>query len=157
MAHLENAAPAIHAKAKARLATPEEDDDAVVDLMDAREVFDLVRSINDPEHPLSLEELSVVQEKQITVDPAKKLVCVQFTPTIPHCSMAKMIGLCIWVQLHRCLPPQFKIDVEIFPGTHNQRDEVNKQLADKERVVAALENPALRNEVEKCLTARHQH
>lgn len=25
---------------------------------------------------------------------------------------------------------RYKVDVEIFPGTHNQEDQVNKQLAD---------------------------
>ncbi len=45
-------------------------------------------------------------------------VFVQFTPTIPHCSMATLIGLCLRVKLHRSLPARFKIDVKIYPGTH---------------------------------------
>ncbi|RTG91062.1 pre-mRNA-splicing factor SYF2, partial [Schistosoma bovis] len=35
------------------------------------------------------------------------------------------------------------IEVKVKPGTHDSEDEINKQLADKERVAAALENPAL--------------
>jgi hypothetical protein len=54
----------------------------------------------------------------------------------------------------RSLPERFKIDVEIFPGTHASRDAVNKQLADKERVAAALENGHLLDVVNQCLAAR---
>lgn len=38
---------------------------------------------------------------------------VRFTPTVEHCSMATLIGLCIRVQLLRRLPPRFKVDVEV--------------------------------------------
>ena len=44
---------------------------------------------------------------------------VQFTPTIPHCSMATLIGLCLRVKLQRSLPSRFKVDVKIYPGTHS--------------------------------------
>lgn len=53
---------------------------------------DLLRSINDPEHPLTLEQLKVVSAEQITVTPDH--VMIRFTPTIPHCSMATLIGKC---------------------------------------------------------------
>ena len=115
---------------------------------------DLVRSINDPEHPLTLEELNVIQEGRIQVDEPKNSVRVQFTPTIPHCSMATLIGLSIRVRLLRSLPSRFKVDVEIFPGTHASADAVNKQLADKERVAAALENQHLLEVVNQCLAIK---
>ena len=35
---------------------------------------------------------------------------------------------------------RYKVDVAITPGAHMQETQVNKQLADKERVAAALEN-----------------
>lgn len=46
------------------------------------------------------------------------MVQVDFKPTIPHCSMATLIGLAIRVKLMHCLPPAFKVDVKILPGTH---------------------------------------
>ena len=52
----------------------------------------IIRSINDPEHPLTLEELNVVDESNIEVDDDNNYVKVMFTPTIPHCSMATLIG-----------------------------------------------------------------
>ena len=79
---------------------------------------DLVRSINDPEHPLTLEELNVVEESLVKVDDDNNVVHINFTPTIPHCSMATLIGLAIRVKLLRSLPERFKVDVEITPGSH---------------------------------------
>ncbi|PVU90211.1 hypothetical protein BB561_004983 [Smittium simulii] len=67
----------------------------------------------------------------------------EFTPTIPHCSMATLIGLSIRVCLIRNLPSRFKIDVKVRSGTHNSEAAINKQLNDKERVSAALENSNL--------------
>ena len=69
----------------------------------------LIRSINDPEHPLTLEQLNVVEQSLVVVDDENDYVKVQFTPTIPHCSMATLIGLAIHVQLLRSLPDRFKV------------------------------------------------
>ena len=70
--------------------------------------LDLIRSINDPEHPLTLEQLNVVEQSLVKVDDDNDYVKIQFTPTIPHCSMATLIGLAIRVQLLRSLPDRFK-------------------------------------------------
>jgi metal-sulfur cluster biosynthetic enzyme len=79
---------------------------------------DLIRNINDPEHPLTLEQLNVVQLNHIYVNPEQEHIRIEFTPTIPHCSMATLIGLCIRVRLLRSLPDRFKVDVFIREGTH---------------------------------------
>ncbi len=41
--------------------------------------------------------------------------------------------------------------MRVTPGTHASEAAVNKQLADKERVAAALENGHLLDVVNKCL------
>jgi len=66
--------------------------------------------------------------------------------------MATLIGLCIRVKLLRSLPDRFKVDVLITPGTHNLEDQVNKQLNDKERVAAALENDRLLDIINNCIS-----
>ncbi|XP_066510509.1 cytosolic iron-sulfur assembly component 2B-like [Hoplias malabaricus] len=153
-ARLENSNPLIFHRAAERLITTEEQDEHLPDPIDDREIFDLIRSINDPEHPLSLEELNVVEQVRVNVNDQESTVSVEFTPTIPHCSMATLIGLSIKVKLLRSLPDRFKIDVHITPGTHASEDAVNKQLADKERVAAALENSQLLEVVNQCLSNR---
>lgn len=75
-----------------------------------------------------------------------------FTPTIPHCSLAALIGLALRVQLLRSLPQRFKVSVKITPGSHLSEGPINKQLADKERVAAAMENPTLLETINTCIT-----
>ncbi|GAV64726.1 DUF59 domain-containing protein, partial [Cephalotus follicularis] len=108
--------------------------------------------IKDPEHPYSLEELKVITEDAIEVDDKKSYVRVTFTPTVEHCSMATVIGLCLRVKLLRSLPSRYKACIWVAPGTHATEAAVNKQLNDKERVAAALENPNLVDMVDECLT-----
>ncbi|KAJ9115075.1 Cytosolic iron-sulfur assembly component 2B [Naganishia vaughanmartiniae] len=126
--------------------------------IDEQEVFDLIRSITDPEHPLTLEQLAVVSASQIKVSNKKghERVLIEFTPTIPHCSMATLIGLTLRVRLLRALPPRYKVDIRITEGAHQSENAVNKQLNDKERVHAALENSHLLGVVEGCLATAHK-
>ena len=115
------------------------------------EIFELIRKLNDPEHPLTLEQLNVLSYDNIHVNDEESTILIYFTPTIPHCSMATLIGLCIRVKLLRSLPIRFKVTIKIFPGSHQSEDAVNKQLNDKERVAAALENNHLLEVVNKCI------
>merc|ERR1711879_488767 len=127
-----------------------DDDEEMSEEIDALEIFDLIRRINDPEHPLTLEQLNVTQHDLIQVDNSNSQINISFTPTIPHCSMATLIGLCIRVKLLRSLPSRFKVDIRVAPGSHASEDAVNKQLNDKERVAAALENAHLVDVVNTC-------
>ncbi|KAK9454920.1 hypothetical protein V1511DRAFT_376156 [Dipodascopsis uninucleata] len=118
------------------------------EIIDEQEIFDLISSISDPEHPVTLGQLAVVNKQDIYI---KKLgaaggiskVTVEITPTITHCSLATLIGLGIRVRLERCLPPRFRIEIKVKRGTHQSEGQVNKQLNDKERVAAACENAQL--------------
>ena len=149
-----NANPELFALADERRSPADvarEADPLLRDPLDDFEVFDMIRGIKDPEHPHTLEQLRVAQRTLIHVDDKRGRVAVNFTPTIPHCSMATLIGLSIRVQLLRSLPTRFKVDVKVTPGTHMNELDVNKQLNDKERVAAALENDNLLRVVNQCL------
>jgi len=130
---------------------PGDVDEFAVEVIDQLEIFDHIRDIKDPEHPYSLEELKVISEDAIEVDDRHGHVRVTFTPTVEHCSMATVIGLCLRVKLMRSLPSRYKVDIRVAPGTHATEAAVNKQLNDKERVAAALENPNLVDMVDECL------
>ncbi|WAR12930.1 GALL2-like protein [Mya arenaria] len=82
---LDNANPILYERTKERDLRPEDEDDDVEDEFDDREVFGMV-------------------------DDAGNRVEILFTPTIPHCSMATLIGLSI------------RVDVKISPGTHASED-----------------------------------
>ncbi|RKP08946.1 hypothetical protein THASP1DRAFT_29268 [Thamnocephalis sphaerospora] len=152
-ASLINANPIVYDVRRKTRRAPQTDngDETARDPIDAEEVFDLIRSISDPEHPMTLEQLNVLQLEHITVDDARNRVHVEFTPTIPHCSMATLIGLCVRVRLLRSMPDRFKVDINVRQGTHQSEQAVNKQLNDKERVAAALENKHLLEVVNQCL------
>ncbi|XP_053675997.1 MIP18 family protein galla-1 [Anopheles nili] len=123
---------------------------------DLREtIYDFVRTIRDPEKPNTLEDLHVVYEDGIIVnDPTPgnvNVVRVEFNPTVPHCSLATLIGLCIRIKIERNINHYLKLDIYIKKGAHTTEDEINKQINDKERIAAAMENPNLRQLVENCI------
>ncbi|KAL1960758.1 hypothetical protein VTO42DRAFT_6588 [Malbranchea cinnamomea] len=134
-------------------------DNLLEEPIDEQEVYDLISTISDPEHPISLGSLAVVSLPDIHITPSLpdnpssplRTVTVLITPTITHCSLATVIGLGVRVRLEQSLPPRFRVDVRIKEGTHSTANEVNKQLADKERVAAALENGTLMNVIGKML------
>ncbi|KAL8922030.1 MAG: hypothetical protein Q9172_003746 [Xanthocarpia lactea] len=152
------------------------DPDEEVEPIDEQEIYDLIASIQDPEHPLTLGSLSVVNLPDISLTstlppsalptsestssnirnsspplPAITTVTVLVTPTITHCSLATVIGLGVRVRLEQALPTRFRVDVRIKEGTHSTAEQVNRQLGDKERVAAALENGTLMGVLRKML------
>lgn len=120
---LENINPRLYDTQSGRQHDDNERNEAVRDPFDNQEIFDLIRTINDPEHPYTLEQLQVVKLEDVKVilkdeirffcdvvdkrfpilqvDESQNYVSVLFTPTIPHCSMATIIGLSIRVKLLR--------------------------------------------------------
>lgn len=123
---------------------------------------DLISTISDPEHPVSLGQLSVINLPDIHITPTPLpgvvpdpntivTVLVEVTPTITHCSLATVIGLGVRVRLEQALPPNYRVVVRCKENSHSQDDQVNKQLGDKERVAAALENDTLKGVLDKML------
>jgi len=121
------------------------------------EIYSLIRSISDPEHPYSIEQLGVVYKNGVHVgkDGDRELVDIEFKPTVPHCNLATLIGLCIRTKITQNIP-NVKFHIQIQPGAHQTEDQINKQLNDKERASAALENPALRATVESLIQDKEE-
>lgn len=152
-----NANPIIYEKRERRTRpVPIVVDECAAEPIDQEEIFDHIRDIKDPEHPYSLEELKVITEDSIEVDDGRSYVRVTFTPTVEHCSMATIIGLCLRVKLMRSLPSRYKVDIRLAQGSHVSEAAVNKQLNDKERIAAALESPYLGDMVDECLAPSYQ-
>ena len=102
------------------------------------ELFSLVRRIHDPEHPHTLEELGVVSKRHIRFhsaadsqhdhcehrvsddgsnDDSEHEAVIELTPTVPHCSLATTIGLCVRHKVESAMP-DIKLTVRIRDGTH---------------------------------------
>lgn len=77
----------------------------------------------------------------------ERLIKLTLAPVLPLPA-----GLCLQVKLQRCLPFKHKLEIYITEGTHSTEEDINKQINDKERVAAAMENPNLREIVEQCVT-----
>ncbi|CAN6281366.1 unnamed protein product, partial [Urochloa humidicola] len=73
-----NANPVVHERPE-RAAHPH-----AADALDPLDIFDTVRGIKDPEHPYSLEQLSVLSEESISVDEKLGRIQITFTPTDGH-------------------------------------------------------------------------
>lgn len=78
---------------------------------------------------------------------------IVFTPTVPHCSLSTIIGLAIRtkVMAEFMVDPRLKLHVLIAHGAHVNEFDINKQINDKERVCAALENPNLWKIIHSCV------
>ncbi|KAH9934962.1 uncharacterized protein B0H18DRAFT_1114781 [Fomitopsis serialis] len=121
------------------------DDSNETEAIDQDEIFELIRSISDPEHRnMSLEQLAVVSAPQIMFDARNPdRLTVEFTPTVPHCGMSTFIGLSIRVRLLRSLPHRYKVDIRVKPGSHQSEHASCR---------GRLENPALLEVLEQCLS-----
>lgn len=125
-------------------------------------IFQILRNIKDPEHPYTLEQLNIISLDDIFILELKdkdvlcslgqpiNVIEVVFTPTIPHCSMAGIIGLCITYQILK-FTKNFMINVKIKENTHSTYQALNKQLSDKDRVMAAFENEGLMDVISMCV------
>ena len=99
-----------------------------------------------------MEQLDVVSLENVIIDNENKIVFVLFKPTVTNCSQASLIGLSIYFKLYSILESDIKIIIRVVKGTHDLEDSINKQLKDKERVFAALENPQIFKTITKGLT-----
>lgn len=156
---MENENPIINDKSLPRFEV--EIEDGVLRNISRESIFQLLRGIKDPEHPYTLEQLNIITMDDIRILDLEdsgvicvsgqpiKTVEITFTPTVPHCSMAGIIGLCIVYQLTKYLKNSH-ITVKIKENAHNAYHALNKQLDDVDRVLAAFENEGLMEIIEDC-------
>lgn len=80
-------------------------------------------------------------------------------PTTPSCGFALNIALCIRTKLERELSvKQFaKIDIFVKEGKHDNKAKIDRQVNDKERVCAALENEDVLGAIEDLIKERAVH
>lgn len=103
-------------------------------------VYDVLRLIKDPEKDATLEDLDVIREDCIKVtrfNSDKYHIGIQFVPTVPHCSLATLIGLCIRVKLERSLPYAYKTDITLAPGSHEtEHDDIIPNMDLKKAILS---------------------
>jgi len=55
-------------------------------------------------------------------------VRIEFNPTVPHCSLATLIGLSIRIKVVRSILENVKLDIYIKEGAHTTEEESNNIL-----------------------------
>jgi metal-sulfur cluster biosynthetic enzyme len=96
------------------------------------EVYDVIRSIKDPEFPKTLEELDVVDpdDVSLTIDQKRKhvVVVIVWTPTAPSCGFAMNIALSIQIKLQRDFSQKkwMKLEIKVKEGRHDKGIEIDK-------------------------------
>lgn len=96
------------------------------------EVYDIIRTIKDPEFPKTLEELDVVDPDDVSlkIDQLRKHVIVEivWTPTAPSCGFATNIALSIQIKLQRDFSERkwMKLEIKVKEGRHDKGSEIDK-------------------------------
>jgi len=96
--------------------------------MNKQEILKILEKIYDPEHPVSVVEMGIVEEDDIEIG---EKVRVRFKPTSPFCPMGALIGVVIKYGLEKALNQE--VDVEVKPGTHVNESMVNSMMKDRKR------------------------
>uniref|UniRef100_A0A3Q2TEL8 MIP18 family-like domain-containing protein n=1 Tax=Fundulus heteroclitus TaxID=8078 RepID=A0A3Q2TEL8_FUNHE len=93
---------------------------------------DVIRSIRDPEKPNTLEELDVVTEECVELKELSEdeyLIIIKFSPTVPHCSLATLIGEHTMEKTHFGL---------LYPGSHSFGHDPKLMTIDEGKMVNGL-------------------
>jgi len=96
--------------------------------MNKEEILKILEKIYDPEHPVSVVEMGIVEKEDIEVNGR---IRVRFKPTSPFCPMGALIGIVIKYGLEKALNRE--VDVEVKPGTHVNEAMVNSMMKDRKR------------------------
>jgi metal-sulfur cluster biosynthetic enzyme len=112
------------------------------------ELVEVLSKVYDPEYPLSVIDLKIVSEEDITLDDDK--IRVLFTPTSPFCPMGGIIGALIKYALEKKTGKE--VEVSVKPGAHSQEKMLNEIFKDKEKYNDALEMLKKSGVLDKCVT-----
>ncbi len=104
----------------------------MIPMVTASEVFETLKPVMDPEHPISITDprLGIVTIDGIRVD--DDLIRVMFKPTVATCPMGGLIGVLIRYHLEQKYPDA-RIIVKVIPGTHVSEDAVNNMINNDEQ------------------------
>ncbi|MFW9887007.1 MAG: iron-sulfur cluster assembly protein [Candidatus Thorarchaeota archaeon] len=102
------------------------------------EVFETLKSVQDPEHPISITDprMAIVKEEYISI--TEEGIQVKFKPTVPHCPMGGLIGILIRHRLEEIYPDS-AISVSVIPGSHSREQDVNLMISDDARYSGIVE------------------
>jgi metal-sulfur cluster biosynthetic enzyme len=111
--------------------------------MDKATILKRFQTVYDPEHPVSILDLKIVTEDDVSINDNN--VSVTFTPTTPFCPMGAVIGVVIKKVLQD-MDPEANVEVKVKAGSHVREPMVNQMINDPaqyERTIKNLEDNGL--------------
>ena len=117
--------------------------------MEKTEILEVLKKVFDPEYPLSVVELKIVEEKDISFDSDK--IRIEFTPTTPYCPMGGIIGVLIKHALENKFNREF--DVKVKAEAHVQEGMLNELLSSKEKYDETIQRLKTAGILERCIKA----
>lgn len=110
-------------------------------------VIDVLKKVYDPEYPMSVIDLKIVNEEDISFDGDK--IKILFTPTSPFCPMGGIIGAMIKYALEKSTGKA--VEVSLKPGTHAQEKMLNEVFGNKKQYDDAIERLKKAGILDKCV------
>jgi len=117
--------------------------------MNKTEILEALKNVFDPEYPLSVVDLKIVEEKDIFFDGEK--IRIEFTPTTPYCPMGGIIGVLIKYALENKFNREF--DIKVKAGGHVQEAILNELLSSKEKYDETIQRLKTAGILERCIKA----
>jgi len=117
--------------------------------MEKTEILEALKKVFDPEYPLSVVDLKIVEEKDISFDSDK--IKIEYTPTTPYCPMGGIIGVLIKYALENRFSREFNVKVKA--GAHVQETMLNELLSSKEKYEQMIERLKTAGILERCVKA----
>ena len=115
--------------------------------MDKQTILDHLRNVLDPEHPISIVDLKIVTEDDITITNGN--ILIKFKPTSPFCPMGAVIGLVIKKAITDVTGK--KVKVEVREGTHVREEYVNNLINDEENYNTTIKKLEQSGLLARCL------
>lgn len=115
--------------------------------LDKDQVLEVLKKVYDPEYPMPITDLKIVEKEDITItDDSMK---VEFKPTAPYCPMGGIIGIIIKYALEKKFGKN--VDVKVKSGTHAQESMLNQLFSDRKKYEDTLERLKQSGMLEKCV------
>ncbi|MFN3621949.1 MAG: iron-sulfur cluster assembly protein, partial [Nitrososphaerales archaeon] len=114
-------------------------------------IMDVLKGVYDPEYPVSVIEMNVVDEDSVEILGDGK-VRVTFKPTTPLCPMGGLIGVLIRYALEKTL--NIKAEVLVKPGTHVSEDAINTAINDESQYEAIIRQLSDTSLLKRCVKVK---
>ncbi len=119
--------------------------------LDKKTIMDILKGVYDPEYPVSVVEMNVVDESSIEILSDGK-IRVTFKPTTPFCPMGGLIGVLIKYALEKTL--NVKAEVLVKPGSHVSEGTINNAINDESQYEAIIKQLSDMNLLKSCVKVK---